>query len=62
LLALGKTNQKIAEELHIAEITVRFHLRNIYNKIEVNTRGQAVHWAMQHGFGEYAAIKDYLLR
>lgn len=52
LLARGGTNQKIAEELCVAEITVRFHLRNIYNKIDVGTRAQAVRWAMQHGLGE----------
>ena len=52
LLAHGETNRKIAEELCVAEITVRFHLRNIYNKIDVGTRGQAVRWAMQHGMGE----------
>ncbi len=52
LLAYGKTNRSIAEELCIAEITVRFHLRNIYNKINVSTRAQAVRWAMQHGLGE----------
>lgn len=52
LLAHGETNRKIAEELCVAEITVRFHLRNIYNKIDVGTRSQAVRWAMQHGMGE----------
>jgi len=52
LLAYGKTNREIAKELFIAEITVRFHLRNIYNKIDVGTRAQAVRWAMQHGWGE----------
>ena len=52
LLAHGGTNQKIAEELCVAEITVRFHLRNIYSKIDADTRAQAVRWAMQHGLGE----------
>ena len=52
LLAHGETNRKIAEELCVAEITVRFHLRNIYNKLDVGTRSQAVRWAMQHSMGE----------
>ena len=51
-LAHGETNRKIAEELCVAEITVRFHLRNIYSKIDAGTRAQAVRWAMQHGLGE----------
>lgn len=52
LLAHGKTNREIAGELHVAEVTVRFHLRNIYSKIEVCTRTAAVRWAMQHGLGD----------
>ena len=38
LFAHGETNWKIAGQLCMAEITVRFHLRNIYNKIDVGTR------------------------
>ena len=52
LVASGKSNQQIAEELHVAEVTVRFHLRNIYDKVGVHTRGEAIHWAMQQGLGE----------
>lgn len=52
LVASGKSNRQIAEELHLAEVTVRFHLRNIYEKVSVNTRAEAIHWAVQHGLGE----------
>lgn len=52
LIALGKSNNQIAEELSIAVATVGFHLRNIHEKIGVHTRGEAVHWAMQHNLGE----------
>ena len=52
LIGQGRSNQQIAEDLHIAEITVRFHLRNVYDKIGVHTRAQAVRWAMQHGLGD----------
>ncbi len=48
LLAKGKTNNCIAEELSISERTVRFHLRNIYDKIGVHSRTEAVVWAVQH--------------
>ncbi len=51
LVAHGRNNQQIAEELCIAEITVRFHLRNIYVKLNMHSRTQAVRWAMQHGLG-----------
>ncbi len=46
LLAKGWTNQRIAAELHISERTVRFHLRNIYDKVGVHTRTEATVWAI----------------
>ncbi len=52
LVAQGHTNQQVSGELKTAEVTVRFHLRNIYNKIGVDSRAQAVRWAIQHGLGE----------
>ncbi|HNR84180.1 response regulator transcription factor [Ottowia sp.] len=52
LLARGWDNQRIAGELQISEHTVRFHLRNIREKIDVQTRTEAAVWAVQSGFGE----------
>lgn len=49
LVAQGNTNQQVSQMLQTAEVTVRFHLRNIYSKIGVESRAQAVRWAMQHG-------------
>jgi DNA-binding NarL/FixJ family response regulator len=49
LLARGMSNGEIAKELNITERTVRFHLQNIYEKIQVRSRTEAVIWAMQHG-------------
>jgi DNA-binding NarL/FixJ family response regulator len=42
LLADGKTYQTIAETLYISENTVRHHIRNIYAKLQVNSRSEAV--------------------
>ena len=42
LVAAGKTNAEIAEALWIAPGTVRKHLENIYEKLEVHTRTAAV--------------------
>ena len=48
LLGRGWDNQRIGAELHISERTVRFHLRNIYDKIGAHTRAEAVVWAVNH--------------
>ncbi|XUL99513.1 response regulator transcription factor [Streptomyces venezuelae ATCC 10712] len=40
-LALGHRNRRIAEQLHISESTVKFHVANILNKLGVDSRGEA---------------------
>ncbi|MFE0650246.1 LuxR C-terminal-related transcriptional regulator [Streptomyces sp. NPDC059534] len=40
-LALGHRNRRIAEELHISESTVKFHVANILAKLGVDSRGEA---------------------
>jgi DNA-binding NarL/FixJ family response regulator len=45
LLALGKRNREIAEELFIAEKTVKNHVSNILWKLECNDRTQAALFA-----------------
>lgn len=42
LIAQGKTNHQIAEQLFIAENTVKWHLKNIFDKLEVRNRTSAV--------------------
>lgn len=49
LLALGDTNQAIAEKLVITVRTVKKHNSNIYGKLGVNNRTQAVAQARQLG-------------
>lgn len=49
LVARGKKVEDICEELGIAERTVRYRLRCIYDKIGVNTRSEAIAWAAQRG-------------
>lgn len=48
LLAQGKTNQEIANELFIALKTVKTHVSNILSKLEVQDRTQAVVYAFNH--------------
>ncbi len=40
-LALGQSNKLIAEELRLKEVTVKFHVTNIMNKLGVSNRTQA---------------------
>ncbi|GEM_PF-1610712 len=42
LLAEGLTNQQIGEKLYLSSNTVKFHIRNIYLKMDINNRTQAV--------------------
>jgi two-component system NarL family response regulator len=49
LIAAGKTNQEIAEMLHIATGTVRVHVHAILQKLEVRDRTQAAILAIQNG-------------
>ena len=49
LIAVGKTNLEIAEELVIAEGTARRHVANIYEKIGAANRVEAARYATQAG-------------
>ena len=46
-LSKGWSNSRIAEELHVSERTVRFHLTNIYEKLNVSSRAEAISWVLQ---------------
>jgi DNA-binding NarL/FixJ family response regulator len=50
LLAQGYSNPQIAAELVISDGTVKNHVTNIYRKLGVRTRAEAVAWAWQQGF------------
>jgi DNA-binding CsgD family transcriptional regulator len=42
LLIQGKSNKQIALTLHVAESTIEYHLKNIYQKLDVHSRTEAV--------------------
>ena len=48
LMAKGHTNIQIADTLAIAEGTVKNHLVNIYQKLGVHSRAEAVAWVWQN--------------
>lgn len=48
-LALGHSNKQIARRLAVSENTVKFHLKNLYRKLEASTRETALGIALQRG-------------
>jgi len=51
LLTTGSSTEHIAQELKVSPHTVKTHLYNLFRKIRVSNRVQAVHWAAQNKIG-----------
>jgi DNA-binding NarL/FixJ family response regulator len=49
LVAEGHTNAQMARMLWVTEQTVKFHLSNIYRKLDVANRTEASRWAQLNG-------------
>jgi DNA-binding NarL/FixJ family response regulator len=49
LVAEGYSNAQLARMLWVSAETIKFHLSNIYQKIEVTNRTEASRWAHLHG-------------
>lgn len=49
LIARGRSNQQIAEELFVSINSVKSYIRTGYRKIGVRSRGAAVAWGIRHG-------------
>jgi DNA-binding NarL/FixJ family response regulator len=47
-LCHGRTNKQIAARLWLSEQTVKFHLRNIYRKLGIKSRTEALRYAYEH--------------
>jgi DNA-binding NarL/FixJ family response regulator len=61
LAARGLPNAQIAEELNLSEATVKRHLANVYAKIGVRSRSEAVRKALIEqwiGLGEITSSAD----
>ena len=50
LLTQGVTYKGVASKLFISETTVKTHVNNIFQKLQVNDRTQAVLYAINNGF------------
>jgi DNA-binding NarL/FixJ family response regulator len=50
LISKGLNNREMGQVLGIAEDTVKTHLKGLFRKLDVSSRAEAVHEAMQRGF------------
>jgi DNA-binding NarL/FixJ family response regulator len=54
-LCHGHTNKQIAASLWLSEQTVKFHLRNVYRKLGINSRTEALRYAYEHDLAASAS-------
>ena len=54
LIARGLTNAEVAEEMCVSVNSVKSYIRSSYRKIDVDSRTQAVLWAIRHGYAAAA--------
>ncbi len=53
LMAAGRTNAEIADELIVGQATVKSHISSIFTKLSVRDRAGAIVHAFQHGLVEF---------
>jgi DNA-binding NarL/FixJ family response regulator len=53
-VARGLSNAAIGNDLWITEQTVKFHLTNVYRKLEITNRTEAARWVFARGLVEEA--------
>lgn len=51
-VAGGATSKEIGQRLGISENTVNFHLKNMFNKLELRNRSQLAVWAARNGYAD----------
>lgn len=57
LLTQGVPYKGVAKQLYISETTVKTHVNNIFQKLQVNDRTQAVLYAINNGFVSKKKVK-----
>lgn len=59
LVSKGLSNKEVANQLFVTEKTVKFHLTNIYKKMNVKSRAQLIVWCLPHlGFVESETTRE----
>jgi DNA-binding NarL/FixJ family response regulator len=59
LVAEGHSNSALAKMLWVTEQTVKFHLSNIYRKLNVSNRTEASRWAQLHDLLPQRPMADH---
>jgi NarL family two-component system response regulator LiaR len=59
LVAEGHSNSALATMLWVTEQTVKFHLSNIYRKLNVSNRTEASRWAQLHDLLPQTPMADH---
>ena len=49
LVSQGLTNKEVAGNLYISENTVKYHMKNILDKLHLRNRSQVIAWAARRG-------------
>ena len=49
LVSQGLTNKEVAGALYISENTIKYHMKNILDKLHLQNRSQVIAWAARHG-------------
>jgi len=58
LVATGLTNREIAQKLTISPNTVKVHLSNIFEKINVSSRTEATLYGIEHGIVDVPGVEN----
>jgi DNA-binding CsgD family transcriptional regulator len=58
LVATGLTNREIAQKLTISHNTVKVHLSNIFEKINVSSRTEATLYGIEHGIVDVPGVEN----
>lgn len=56
LAAQGRSNREVAEGMGLGESTVKYHLRNILDKLHLENRAEVITYAAQRGIGGTAGV------
>jgi DNA-binding NarL/FixJ family response regulator len=57
-LAGGQSNKQMAREFWLSEQTIKYHLTNVYRKLRVSSRTEAVRQAYEHGVIENPVLRS----